>query len=216
MIALRHAQRPEGSYTTSLFEGGIRRIAQKVGEEGVETALAAVAQDDAALLGEAADLLYHPLALLRARGPWVGMRSKDAASSRVTRCRSSRMRARIIARRVPPVARSNDRLRFASGLEGTGLFESMRRHRGRARRYRYDAATACYANWRTGKCGALAGSVARHAASLASINGPSQNCGSEGVSWSRCSHCAMVCCAIHDRRRGNPLCGSARRRGRPC
>jgi phosphoribosyl-ATP pyrophosphohydrolase/phosphoribosyl-AMP cyclohydrolase len=60
--------RPTGSYTTSLFEGGIRRIAQKVGEEGVETALAAVAQDDEALLGEASDLLYHLLVLLRARG----------------------------------------------------------------------------------------------------------------------------------------------------
>lgn len=68
LVAVRDAQRPPGSYTTSLFEGGIRRIAQKVGEEGVETALAAVAQDDAALLGESADLLYHLLVLLRARG----------------------------------------------------------------------------------------------------------------------------------------------------
>jgi phosphoribosyl-ATP pyrophosphohydrolase/phosphoribosyl-AMP cyclohydrolase len=46
----------------------VRRIAQKVGEEGVETALAAVAQDEPALLGEAADLLYHLIVLLRARG----------------------------------------------------------------------------------------------------------------------------------------------------
>ncbi|TCT25950.1 bifunctional phosphoribosyl-AMP cyclohydrolase/phosphoribosyl-ATP diphosphatase HisIE [Thermomonas haemolytica] len=68
LIARRAQERPEGSYTTRLFEAGIRRIAQKVGEEGVETALAAVAQDDAALLGEAADLLYHLLVLLRARG----------------------------------------------------------------------------------------------------------------------------------------------------
>jgi len=68
LVAMRDAQRPPGSYTTSLFEGGIRRIAQKVGEEGVETALAAVAQDDEALLGEASDLLYHLLVLLRARG----------------------------------------------------------------------------------------------------------------------------------------------------
>jgi len=56
------------SYTGKLFASGVRRIAQKVGEEGVETALAAVAQDDEALLGEAADLLYHLLVLLRARG----------------------------------------------------------------------------------------------------------------------------------------------------
>ena len=68
LIARRERERPQGSYTTRLFEGGIRRIAQKVGEEGVETALAAVAQDDEALLGEAADLLYHLTVLLRARG----------------------------------------------------------------------------------------------------------------------------------------------------
>lgn len=68
LIATRDAERPEGSYTTRLFEAGVRRIAQKVGEEGVETALAAVVQDDEALLGEAADLVYHLGVLLRARG----------------------------------------------------------------------------------------------------------------------------------------------------
>lgn len=68
LIARRYAERPEGSYTTRLFEGGVRRMAQKVGEEGVETALAAVAQDDEALLGEAADLIFHLLVTLRARG----------------------------------------------------------------------------------------------------------------------------------------------------
>jgi phosphoribosyl-ATP pyrophosphohydrolase/phosphoribosyl-AMP cyclohydrolase len=68
LVASRHAQRPEGSYTTSLFEGGIRRMAQKVGEEGVETALAAVAEDDESLIGEAADLVFHLMVVLRARG----------------------------------------------------------------------------------------------------------------------------------------------------
>ncbi|WP_036136378.1 bifunctional phosphoribosyl-AMP cyclohydrolase/phosphoribosyl-ATP diphosphatase HisIE [Aerolutibacter daejeonensis] len=68
LVAARDRDRPPGSYSTRLFEGGIRRIAQKVGEEGVETALAAVAQDDDALLGESADLLYHLQVLLRARG----------------------------------------------------------------------------------------------------------------------------------------------------
>jgi phosphoribosyl-ATP pyrophosphohydrolase/phosphoribosyl-AMP cyclohydrolase len=68
LVAQRDRERPVGSYTTSLFEAGSRRIAQKVGEEGVETALAAVAQDDPALLGEAADLVFHLLVLLRARG----------------------------------------------------------------------------------------------------------------------------------------------------
>ena len=68
LIDERERERPEGSYTTRLFEGGLRRIAQKVGEEGVETSLAGVVEDDAALLGESADLIYHLLVLLRARG----------------------------------------------------------------------------------------------------------------------------------------------------
>lgn len=68
LVAQRERDRPSGSYTTALFQEGLRRIAQKVGEEGVETALAAVVQDDAALLGESADLVFHLLVLLRARG----------------------------------------------------------------------------------------------------------------------------------------------------
>lgn len=76
LVEARNLERPEGSYTTRLFESGTRRIAQKVGEEGVETALAAVAQDDEALVGEAADLLYHLLVLLRARG--LGLADAEA------------------------------------------------------------------------------------------------------------------------------------------
>lgn len=68
VIAQRDRDRPEGSYTTRLLEQGAMRAAQKVGEEGVETAIAGVAQDDEALLGEAADLIYHLLVLLRLRG----------------------------------------------------------------------------------------------------------------------------------------------------
>jgi len=68
LVAQRHAERPQGSYTTKLFEGGLRRMAQKVGEEGVETALASIAQDDTELLGEAADLIFHLTVVLRARG----------------------------------------------------------------------------------------------------------------------------------------------------
>ncbi|GAA4868326.1 bifunctional phosphoribosyl-AMP cyclohydrolase/phosphoribosyl-ATP diphosphatase HisIE [Luteimonas vadosa] len=67
-IGQRWRQRPVGSYTTQLAEAGIARIAQKVGEEAVETAIAAVAADDASVLGEAADLAYHLLVLLHARG----------------------------------------------------------------------------------------------------------------------------------------------------
>ncbi|HJU40006.1 MAG TPA: bifunctional phosphoribosyl-AMP cyclohydrolase/phosphoribosyl-ATP diphosphatase HisIE [Tahibacter sp.] len=68
LVAARERERPDGSYTTQLFDGGVRRIAQKVGEEGVETALAAVAQTPDDLAGEAADLLFHLTVLLRARG----------------------------------------------------------------------------------------------------------------------------------------------------
>jgi phosphoribosyl-ATP pyrophosphohydrolase/phosphoribosyl-AMP cyclohydrolase len=68
LIKQREHDRPINSYTTKLFEEGPRRIAQKVGEEGVETALAGVVQLDDDLLGESADLLFHLIVLLRARG----------------------------------------------------------------------------------------------------------------------------------------------------
>ncbi|MGB5950891.1 MAG: bifunctional phosphoribosyl-AMP cyclohydrolase/phosphoribosyl-ATP diphosphatase HisIE [Ornithinimicrobium sp.] len=68
LVAQRDLDRPAGSYTTSLFEGGVRRVAQKVGEEGVETALAAVAQGEVDLLAESADLVYHLIVLLRSKG----------------------------------------------------------------------------------------------------------------------------------------------------
>lgn len=67
-VKTRIAQRPQGSYVTKLIEQGVQRIAQKVGEEGVETALAAVVEDDTAFVSESADLLFHLLVLLRARG----------------------------------------------------------------------------------------------------------------------------------------------------
>jgi phosphoribosyl-AMP cyclohydrolase / phosphoribosyl-ATP pyrophosphohydrolase len=68
IIAQRIVSRPEDSYTAKLVEGGVRRIAQKVGEEGLELALAAVAQSDEEIIGEAADLLYHSLLLLKVKG----------------------------------------------------------------------------------------------------------------------------------------------------
>lgn len=67
LLEQRQLTMPEGSYTTKLFQSGVRRIAQKVGEEGVETALAAVAQDEKDLLNEASDLVYHLMVLLRSR-----------------------------------------------------------------------------------------------------------------------------------------------------
>ena len=67
VIAERDKTRPKGSYTTNMFDSGIKRIAQKVGEEGVETALAAIAGDDEEVLDESADLIYHLMVLLRSR-----------------------------------------------------------------------------------------------------------------------------------------------------
>ncbi|MGH7493767.1 MAG: bifunctional phosphoribosyl-AMP cyclohydrolase/phosphoribosyl-ATP diphosphatase HisIE [bacterium] len=61
-------ERPEGSYTKRLFDAGIKKIAQKVGEEGLEVALAAVGEENARLAAESADLMYHLLVLLEARG----------------------------------------------------------------------------------------------------------------------------------------------------
>ncbi|MCY3658197.1 MAG: phosphoribosyl-ATP diphosphatase [Caldilineaceae bacterium] len=68
VIRQRQADMPEGSYTASLFRDGTQRIAQKVGEEGVEVVIAALAQDDGRLTSEMADLFYHSLVLLADRG----------------------------------------------------------------------------------------------------------------------------------------------------
>ena len=66
-IAERAAADPSESWTARLLAEGVKRVAQKVGEEGVETALAGVAGPDSELAAEAADLVYHLLVLLRAR-----------------------------------------------------------------------------------------------------------------------------------------------------
>ena len=64
LIASRKGQDPQSSYTAHLFERGTKRIAQKVGEEGLETALAAATNDKPELIDEASDLIYHLLVLL--------------------------------------------------------------------------------------------------------------------------------------------------------
>jgi phosphoribosyl-ATP pyrophosphohydrolase/phosphoribosyl-AMP cyclohydrolase len=70
--------RPD-SYTSRLFEAGLPRIAQKVGEEAVETIVAAQSQDDEQVLAEAADLVYHLLVLLAARGlSWADVEAELA------------------------------------------------------------------------------------------------------------------------------------------
>lgn len=67
-IQQRFEERPKGSYTTKLFDAGIHKMAQKVGEEGVEVALSAKDDNADEFLGEAADLLYHLIVLLRGKG----------------------------------------------------------------------------------------------------------------------------------------------------
>jgi len=68
LVDQRKKEMPEGSYTTSLFRAGIRKIAQKVGEEAVETVIGAMANDDENFLYEGADLLYHLIVLLSHKG----------------------------------------------------------------------------------------------------------------------------------------------------
>jgi phosphoribosyl-ATP pyrophosphohydrolase/phosphoribosyl-AMP cyclohydrolase len=67
-IDKRKVEMPEGSYTTSLFNRGTRKITQKVGEEAVETIIGAMANDDENFLYEGADLLYHLIVLLTHKG----------------------------------------------------------------------------------------------------------------------------------------------------
>ena len=72
LIADRHAAMPAGSYTTSLFSDGKARIAQKVGEEGVELALARMKDDGTEIANEAADLFFHIIVLLQDAGLKLG------------------------------------------------------------------------------------------------------------------------------------------------
>ena len=67
-IERRHEEMPEGSYTTRLFRDGINKMAQKVGEEALETVIEAVGGDNEKLVYEASDMLYHLLVLLTSKG----------------------------------------------------------------------------------------------------------------------------------------------------
>ncbi len=68
VLASRKGTDPKSSYTASLYARGTKRISQKVGEEGVEVALAATSGDKEELICESADLLYHLLVLLQDQG----------------------------------------------------------------------------------------------------------------------------------------------------
>ena len=67
-IDRRFREMPEGSYTTSLFKSGVNRMAQKVGEEAVETVIEATNGTDDRLIYEASDLIYHLIVLLTSKG----------------------------------------------------------------------------------------------------------------------------------------------------
>lgn len=67
-IDKRHAEMPEGSYTTSLFNKGVNRMAQKVGEEAVETVIEATNGTEEGFLYESSDLIYHLIVLLTSKG----------------------------------------------------------------------------------------------------------------------------------------------------
>lgn len=67
-INVRHSEMPEGSYTTSLFRSGVNKMAQKVGEEAVETVIEACNGTDDRLIYESADLVYHLIVLLTSKG----------------------------------------------------------------------------------------------------------------------------------------------------
>ncbi len=79
VIQKRHAGMPEGSYTTKLFTKGVNKIAQKVGEEAVETVIEAVAGNRGAFLYEASDLIYHLLVLLEQMGCSIADIEKELA-----------------------------------------------------------------------------------------------------------------------------------------
>lgn len=67
-IEKRHQEMPEGSYTTSLFQSGVNRMAQKVGEEAIESVIEACNGTDDRLIYESADMLYHLIVLLTSKG----------------------------------------------------------------------------------------------------------------------------------------------------
>lgn len=78
-IEKRHREMPEGSYTTSLFKKGTNRMAQKVGEEALETVIEATNGSDEKMVYEAADMLYHLVVLLTSKGLRIEDIAKELA-----------------------------------------------------------------------------------------------------------------------------------------
>jgi phosphoribosyl-ATP pyrophosphohydrolase/phosphoribosyl-AMP cyclohydrolase len=93
-INKRHEEMPENSYTTSLFKKGVGKIAQKVGEEAVETIIEAVNGNDKNLVYEAADMIYHLIVLLTDKG----LRIEDLAQELAQRHNPEWDKARRVAK----------------------------------------------------------------------------------------------------------------------
>jgi phosphoribosyl-ATP pyrophosphohydrolase/phosphoribosyl-AMP cyclohydrolase len=82
LIESRQRERPDGSYTTYLFDKGIDKILKKVGEESAETIIAAKNEDAKPLVSEVSDLIYHLLVLLVARGVSLDQIREELAQRR--------------------------------------------------------------------------------------------------------------------------------------
>ncbi len=82
LIETRERERPDGSYTTYLFEKGLDKILKKVGEESAETIIAAKNDDAAPFVAEVSDLIYHLLVLLVARGVTLDQIREELARRR--------------------------------------------------------------------------------------------------------------------------------------
>ena len=93
-ICKRHEEMPEGSYTTSLFKKGVNKMAQKVGEEAVETVIEATNGTNEKLIYEASDLLYHLIVLLTGKG----LRLEDVAAELAKRHNPDWDKARRLAK----------------------------------------------------------------------------------------------------------------------
>lgn len=85
VIAERIAEKPQGSYTARLLSQGMKRIAQKVGEEGLEVALASATGEDGEVIAESADLLYHLLLLLKSRNLSIELVVEELQSRHTSR-----------------------------------------------------------------------------------------------------------------------------------
>ena len=93
-ISTRHEEMPEGSYTTCLFRKGVNKMAQKVGEEAVETVIEATNGTNEQLIYESSDLLYHLIVLLTSKG----LRLEDVAAELAKRHNPDWDKARRLAK----------------------------------------------------------------------------------------------------------------------